>query len=225
MVAMWECAECGFGCVVCPGREVCGEGAGGVPGGGILRTRDDRVAERAGELLLAGTAVGVALPGVASGLVRLLEPGAPPPGRRLVALARLRRAGVPAGLVLGPVLPGINDRLGDLEAAAQEAMRVRALWMEVRPARVPGRARAAVEAFMSRQGAAPAPRRRRVFDDDGAPPVAWERRLAAMAAAVRVRAGLAGGPEEATLEAHQLGLPFLRAGIGYLPLSGTSWRP
>jgi DNA repair photolyase len=48
-----------------------------------------------------------------------LEPGAPPPQRRLETIARLRDAGVPVGLLLAPVIAGLNDRQipGILKAA------------------------------------------------------------------------------------------------------------
>jgi DNA repair photolyase len=42
-------------------------------------------------------------------LARVLEPRAAQPAARLAALAELRRAGVPAGVLVAPVIPGIND--------------------------------------------------------------------------------------------------------------------
>ena len=43
-------------------------------------------------------------------LQRALEPGAPPPEARLRAMAALAGAGIPVGVSLAPVIPGINDR-------------------------------------------------------------------------------------------------------------------
>ena len=43
------------------------------------------------------------------GLQRALEPGAPPPEARLRAMAALAGAGIPVGVSLAPVIPGIND--------------------------------------------------------------------------------------------------------------------
>jgi len=57
-------------------------------------------------------------------LIRTLEPRSPMPPVRLVALRKLRRAGIPAGVMIAPVLPGITDgapQLRALVAAAQEA--------------------------------------------------------------------------------------------------------
>ena len=50
---------------------------------------------------------------------KLSEPGTPHPRRRLEALARLRDAGVPAGVLAAPILPGISDSPAQLEALAR----------------------------------------------------------------------------------------------------------
>lgn len=58
------------------------------------------------------------------GVWRATEPGTPHPQRRIEAVARLTAAGVPAGVLIGPVLPGLSDSPGQLEtvvAAAIEA--------------------------------------------------------------------------------------------------------
>lgn len=55
---------------------------------------------------------------------RLVEPGTPPPAKRLEVLRRLVEAGVPCGVYLAPILPGITDAEASLEvvvAAAREA--------------------------------------------------------------------------------------------------------
>ena len=55
---------------------------------------------------------------------RRTEPGAPHPRRRLEALAKLRAAGVPGGVMMAPLLPGISDRPDQIAAvrkAAEEA--------------------------------------------------------------------------------------------------------
>jgi DNA repair photolyase len=50
---------------------------------------------------------------------KVSEPGAPHPRRRLEALARLREAGVPTGVLAAPILPGISDSPAQLEALAR----------------------------------------------------------------------------------------------------------
>jgi DNA repair photolyase len=41
---------------------------------------------------------------------RLIEPQTPPPSRRFEAIRRLRQAGVPVGVLVAPIIPGLNDR-------------------------------------------------------------------------------------------------------------------
>lgn len=56
-----------------------------------------------------------------AGLARRLEPGAPRPDLRLRALRKLAAAGIETAVFASPVLPGINDGPGELEALAREA--------------------------------------------------------------------------------------------------------
>jgi len=49
-------------------------------------------------------------------LARMLEPRAPRPDLRLEAMQKLSQAGIPAGVICAPVLPGITDSPRDLEA-------------------------------------------------------------------------------------------------------------
>ena len=48
-------------------------------------------------------------------LARILEPRAPRPDLRLEAMQKLNRAGIAAGVICAPVLPGITDSPRDLE--------------------------------------------------------------------------------------------------------------
>ena len=50
-----------------------------------------------------------------------LEPGAPPPDLRLEALRELSRAGIPVGLRLDPVFPGLTD--DEVEEVVEQATR------------------------------------------------------------------------------------------------------
>jgi DNA repair photolyase len=52
-------------------------------------------------------------------LARILEPRAPRPDLRLEAVSKLNQAGVKAGVICAPVLPGITDSPLDLEALVQ----------------------------------------------------------------------------------------------------------
>ncbi len=52
-------------------------------------------------------------------LARALEPRAPRPDLRLEAVSKLNRAGVDAGVICAPVVPGITDSPRDLDALVQ----------------------------------------------------------------------------------------------------------
>jgi len=47
---------------------------------------------------------------------RATEPGTPHPRKRVEAVARLNEAGVPCGVLVAPVLPGLSDRREQLDA-------------------------------------------------------------------------------------------------------------
>ncbi len=54
-------------------------------------------------------------------LARILEPRAPRPDLRIHAVARLRQAGLRAGVMCSPLMPGITDRRSSIESVAQAA--------------------------------------------------------------------------------------------------------
>jgi DNA repair photolyase len=58
-------------------------------------------------------------------LSRVMEPRAATPGRRLHAIAELTRAGIPAGVLTAPMIPGLNDAEMEqiLEASAKAGAR------------------------------------------------------------------------------------------------------
>ena len=54
-------------------------------------------------------------------LWRLIEPGTPPPHKRLAVLRRLSEAGIPTGVFLAPILPGLTDSAASIAAVAAAA--------------------------------------------------------------------------------------------------------
>lgn len=66
-------------------------------------------------------------------LARRMEPRAAHPERRIEAIAALARAGVPVGVMIGPVIPGLNDaEIPRILAAAAAAGAVTASWILLR---------------------------------------------------------------------------------------------
>jgi DNA repair photolyase len=79
-----------------------------------LVTRDLDLLERIRER--SRLSVHVSLTSVDRAVLRVLEPRAPTPQRRLEALAQLRAAGIRAGIFAMPLLPGITDSEAQIDA-------------------------------------------------------------------------------------------------------------
>ena len=79
-----------------------------------LVLRDIDVLQRVAEQNSIGVHVTVTT--LDSELARITEPRAPRPDLRLEAVRRLNEAGISAGVICAPVLPGITDKPKDLEA-------------------------------------------------------------------------------------------------------------
>lgn len=99
--------------------------------------------ERDAELLArlharAGAQVFVSIPFHDDADGRAIEPQAPPPSRRFRTLQVLTAAGVPTGVALAPVIPGLNDHQipGVLERAAAAGARAAFLVLLRLPAEV-----------------------------------------------------------------------------------------
>ena len=78
------------------------------------------------DLLLESAAVTEVGLNVSAGFVdkslwRAIEPGTPAPDRRLDACAALNDAGLPCGVLMGPVVPYLSDSPAQLEAAVRQA--------------------------------------------------------------------------------------------------------
>jgi DNA repair photolyase len=82
-----------------------------------LVTRDtDCLAELAG---VNASAVSVSITTLDPKLAQLLEPRASTPSHRLEAIAKLHAAGVPVGVNIAPIIPGLNDH--EIPKIAEEA--------------------------------------------------------------------------------------------------------
>lgn len=86
----------------------------------------------------------LSLPLLDPALSAALEPGAPPPAARLRAVRALADAGVPVGVSLAPVIPGLNDHA--LPATLEAARDAGACWAFMSLLRLPGSVREVFEA-------------------------------------------------------------------------------
>ena len=66
-------------------------------------------------------------------LARRIEPGAPPPEKRLEAIRRMRAAGLRSGVLLAPVVPGLTDGEAAMRAVALAAHEAGAVAFGSRP--------------------------------------------------------------------------------------------
>jgi DNA repair photolyase len=101
-------------------------------------------------------------------MARLIEPGAPSPSTRLAAMKALADAGIPVGVSLAPIIPGLNDtQVAEIlerayECGARRAFRVMLrLPAEVKPVFLqrleqayPGRAQKVINAVREMRGGA-----------------------------------------------------------------------
>src|SRR5947208_3425650 len=90
----------------------------------IVRDIDvlQRIAER------SNLGIDITITTLRPGLTRLLEPRAPRPDLRLAGVKQLREAGLAVGVSASPLIPGITDRDGELEAVAEAAREAGAQW-------------------------------------------------------------------------------------------------
>jgi DNA repair photolyase len=70
---------------------------------------------------LPGTRVNFTITTLNAELSRLVEPGTPPPAQRLKVMRQLTEAGIPCGVYLAPVLPGLTDSEEAIAAVAGAA--------------------------------------------------------------------------------------------------------
>src|ERR1700751_4897951 len=77
--------------------------------------------------------VNITITTVNNDLARILEPRAPRPDLRLEAIRQLNLAGVAAGVICAPVLPGITDAPRDLEALVAAAAEADAKYIFANP--------------------------------------------------------------------------------------------
>jgi len=71
---------------------------------------------------VAGIEVAMTVPTMDPEVWRRMEPGTPPPAARMRAVRQLNEAGIPTGVFLAPILPGISDGEAALRAVVDAAV-------------------------------------------------------------------------------------------------------
>ena len=77
----------------------------------------------------AGCTVCFSITTLDADLARRLEPGTPPPIKRLATMVKLVDVGVNAGVLIAPIVPGVTDAPASLEAVARAAADHGARWL------------------------------------------------------------------------------------------------
>lgn len=110
---------------------------------GCLIARDADLLARLNEVCRARA--WISIPFADAQAAALIEPQAPHPLRRIETLRRLTSAGVPTGVMVAPIIPGLNDR--DIPWILEHAAAAGATAAACTPLRLPGNVR---EVFVKR---------------------------------------------------------------------------
>ncbi|MBA2277158.1 MAG: radical SAM protein [Chloroflexia bacterium] len=141
----------------------------------------------------SGCAVNVTITRLDEEVARRLEPRTPRPAQRLRAVTALAEAGVPVEVFLAPILPGITDGPGEIEALIGEAAAHGAGYVMASPVRIG-------EGFadpLLQSVARDFPKMRTRYERQarsGFMPATDAARLTERVSAARDRAGLGSGP-------------------------------
>ena len=118
-------------------------------------------------------------------LARILEPRAPRPDLRLDALGKLRAAGIGAGVICAPVLPGITDSPKQLELVVRGAAEAKANYVYANPLFLKPCSAAVFMPFLKEHFPGLVPDYEQRFKDRAFLPVAYRKRISELFARLR----------------------------------------
>jgi DNA repair photolyase len=144
-----------------------------------------------------------------AGLLRKIEARSPVPAARLRALQRLTQAGVNAGLIVAPVLPGITDDLSHLEALFQAARVAGARFIHGGPLRLYPAVRDCFLPVLQRHFPHLVARYRRAYARQSGAPGAYARALSRRIRRLQARFGFP--VNEGMVDRYKQRLPALQA--------------
>src|SRR5438876_5354566 len=123
-------------------------------------------------------------------LARILEPRAPRPDLRLDALRKLRDAGIRAGVICAPVLPGITDSPRQLEAVVRAAAEAKASHIYANPLFLKPCSAAVFLPFLKEHSPQLVADYELLFKDRAFLPAAYRKRISELFARLRVKHGI-----------------------------------
>jgi DNA repair photolyase len=127
-------------------------------------------------------------------LWRTLEPGTANPFKRLAAMHSLRQAGVSAGVMMAPILPGITDSEASIAAVAQAALEYDAAHLHTAPLRLAPHVKEFYLGFIDHDYPDLLPRYKRAYTGAHAP-ADYRDKLGERVERIRERYGFKGEPE------------------------------
>jgi DNA repair photolyase len=133
--------------------------------------------------------VHISLVSVDAALIKRVEARSPTPATRLRALEKLATAGVRAGVIVAPVLPGITDDLPRLEALFRAARDAGAKFVHAGPLRLYPAVRDRFLPMLEESFPDLVARYRRAYDGRSGVPRAYARALAARVKKLQARFG------------------------------------
>jgi DNA repair photolyase len=143
-------------------------------------------------------------------LARLLEPKAPPPCKRLEAVAELASAGIRVGVNVMPILPALTDAKGDLEELARRSAAAGAKFLYGNLLFLMPSAMKQFMPFLEREFPHLVKRYRRLYARSAYLRGEYNEQMAKLMSDLRTRYGLDGGHRQAPPAAGhpQMTLPF-----------------
>ena len=146
--------------------------------------------------------VNVTITTVNSDLARTLEPRAPRPDLRLDAVRQLNLAGVAAGVICAPVLPGITDAPRDLEELVKAAAEVGARFIFANPLFLKPCSASIFLPFLEKEFPHLVATYRERYEQRAFLPPAFGKRLSELMARLRAKYGIHNGYERYARRAH-----------------------
>ena len=123
-------------------------------------------------------------------LARILEPRAPRPDLRLEALRKLREAGIGAGVICAPVLPGITDLPKQLESVVRGAAEAKANYVYANPLFLKPCSAAVFMPFLRENFPQLVPDYEQRFKERAFLPAAYRKRISELFARLREKYGI-----------------------------------
>lgn len=147
-----------------------------------------------------------------TGLARILEPRAPRPDLRLEAVRRLNEAGVPAGVMCAPVVPGITDDPKALDALVSATKKVGGRYIFANPLFLKPCSAAIFLPFLEKEFPQLVEGYKKRYSSRAFLPVSYRKRISSLMAALRRKHGFpsreesTASPYPPAEEAQQLAL-------------------